>query len=220
MENILSEIGTLPYIEAYNKLSELLRSDLKLHHNDIKLILNWKEKQLITDFFNEYSYFSREDFTYLESFINLNLGHSNKDFVSDLIYFAMDFGLNLNYTEILSMIIIDEADEDCLVLGCLEYISMNIKFLYIDEIIEKLEYVINHTVYHQNEQVCAGMALYRITMKNSYLDFVQELIDYDETNLTYLNNTLKGEMYSEKYFDSSDFNTKVKRRYTDDNLKN
>lgn len=132
----------------------------------------------------------------------------------------MDFGLNLNYTEILSMIIMDEADEDCLVLGCLEYISMNIKFLYIDEIIEKLEYVINHTVYHQNEQLCAGMALYRITMKNSYLDFVQELVNYDETNLTYLNNTLKGEMYSEKYFDLSDFNTKVKRRYTDDKLNN
>lgn len=215
MQYILLEIAELPYKEAYKKLSELLREPVWFDLSHLEIITSWEEKQLITDFFDEYQYFSPDDLSYLERFINCNLDHANKDFVSDLIYFAMDFGLDLNYTKILSMLVIEKVDEDCLVLGCIEYISMNIKFLYLNEIIKKLEHVINHKVYRQNEQLCASMTLYRITMKNHYLDFVQELIDLDDTNLIYLNNTLKAEMYSENYFTIADFNKKVKRLHTD-----
>lgn len=40
MENTLSEIGKLPYIEAYKKFSELLRSDVKFDLSDLELILS------------------------------------------------------------------------------------------------------------------------------------------------------------------------------------
>jgi hypothetical protein len=88
---------------------------------------------------------------------------------------------------------------------------MNFKFLYIEQIIETLEYIINQTIYHQNEQLLASLILYRITKKINYLDFVQELIEDDDSNLIYLNNTLKSLVYNEKYFDYTEFNIKVKR---------
>lgn len=210
MENILLQINELPFVEANKKLIELCQKDISFSLSDLKLILNFKDKQLVNTFFNDYKYFSKEDFLYIEKFINDNFNHSNKDFVSDLIYFALDFGLDLDYTKLLSLLLIETEDTDCLVLACIEFISMNIKFLYIEEIIEKLELIINKTIYHQNEQLLASLTLYRLTRKSTYLDFIQELINYDESNLNYLTNVLKSEMYSEKFFDYSEFYSKIK----------
>lgn len=210
MKNNLILIDELPFEKANKELLDLLNRDTKFSLSDIDVVLNYNEKELVNIFFNEYKYFSREDLLFIEKFINENLNHVNKDFVSDLIYFALDFGLDLDYRKVLSILFIETEETDCLVLACVEYISMNLKFLYIEEIIEKLELIINKPVYHQNEQLLASLTLYRLTRKSNYLDFIQELINYDESNLNYLTNVLKSEMYNEKFFDYSEFYSKIK----------
>jgi len=210
MQNKLMLIDKLPFENANKELLGLLIEETKFSLSDIEVVLNFDEKELVNIFFNEYKFFSREDLLFIEKFINDNLDHINKDFVSDLIYFALDFGLDLDYRKVLSILLIETEETDCLVLAGIEYISMNLKFLYIEEIIEKLELVINKTVYHQNEQLLASLTLYRLTRKSNYLDFIQELINYDDSNLNYLTNVLKSKMYNEKFFDYSEFYSKIK----------
>ncbi|CAA7386634.1 hypothetical protein CHRY9393_00931 [Chryseobacterium fistulae] len=70
-----------------------------------------------------------------------------------------------------------------------------------------LEYVRNHTIYYQNEQLLASLILFRITNKNSYLSFIKKLIKLDDTNLKYFKSILKGEMYNKKYINL----TKIKK---------
>ncbi|WP_269225287.1 hypothetical protein [Flavobacterium eburneipallidum] len=205
----LTDIDKLPFDKAVRIIEENCRKNIKFSLSDIEFILNLEEKELVNIFFNEYKNFKKEDFLFIEKFINENLISENKDFISDLIYFAVDFGLDLNYEKILSFLITEKEDLDCLVLACLEYINMNIKFLYIEEIIKKLEYVIENIIYHQNEQLLASLILYRITYKSNYLDFIQELIGFDNSNLNFLNNILQTKPYDKDYFNLTDFSKKI-----------
>ncbi len=206
MNDTLINIENHTFFEANKIIRKLCEDRIKLTLDDINCILNLKETELVNSFFNEYSLFDREDFLLIERFINQNLEHADKDFVSDLIYFALDFGLDLEYKKIVSFLLIKEVDEDCLVLACLEYLSHNIKFLYIEELVKNLKYIRNTVIYHQNEQLLASLILFRVTHKSEYLNFIQELIEFDSSNLEFLNNTLKNEMYDERYFDFTSFN--------------
>lgn len=196
----LKDIDNLPFIEAYNIIQRLCEDKIKLSFEDIEFILNLNEKELVAFFFSEYSLFDQADFLQVEKFTNSHLDNENLDFVSDLIYFAVDFGLDLNYRKILQLLIIEEVDNNFIVLACLQYLNLNIKLLYIDVIIKNLEYIRDTAIYHQNEQLLASLILFRITHKIDYLSFVIELIKYDESNLEFLKNTLKEKPYNNLYF--------------------
>ncbi|AYN03971.1 hypothetical protein [Flavobacterium sp. 140616W15] len=205
----LLNINGIPFHEAVELINEICNENTKLSLSQINFILNIHEKELVNIFFDKYKYFDQEEFSLIEDFINKNLETENKNYLSDLIYFATDFGLNINYEKILSLLIVEEEDLECLVLGCLEYINMNIKFLYIEELMKKLEYIRNNILYHQNEQLLASLILLRITHKIKYLDFITELIEYDKSNLEFLKNKLKEKMYNSNYFDFSELNKKI-----------
>lgn len=205
----LLNINGISFHEAVELINEICNENTKLSLSQINFILNIDEKELVNIFFDKYKYFDQEEFSLIEDFINKNLETENKNYLSDLIYFATDFGLNINYEKILSLLIVEEEDLECLVLGCLEYINMNIKFLYIEELMKKLEYIRNNILYHQNEQLLASLILLRITHKIKYLDFITELIEYDKSNLEFLKNKLKEKMYNSDYFDFSELNKKI-----------
>ena len=198
----LESIESRSFDEAGAIISEICRNDIKLSLKEIEFILHMKEKELINIFFYEYSLFDQKDFVFVEGFINSNLDHENRDFVSDLIYIALDFALDLNYKKILSFLKTEKEDVDLIILASLEYLHKNIKLLYVEELTEGLEYVRNHAVYYQNEQLLASLILYRITYKEHYLLFIKELLESDDSNLKYLQNILKGEMYSDTYFNN------------------
>ncbi|MNY10933.1 hypothetical protein D3C86_1439340 [compost metagenome] len=196
----LQNIENLPFTEGLKILKTLCEDKIKLSNEDIEFILNLDEKELVVTFFSEYSLFDKDDFLHIEKFTNENLENDNLDFVSDLIYFAADFGLDLNYKRILELVIIEKTDNDFIVLACLQYLHLNIKLIYVDIIVKNLEHVTNNTIYHQNEQLLASLILFRITHKTNYLDFIIELIDYDNSNLEFLQNTLKDKFYDSMYF--------------------
>jgi hypothetical protein len=196
----LKNIEDLPFTEGYNIIKNLCENKIKFSCEDIEFVLNLNEKELVVTFFSEYSLFSKHDFLQIEKFTNENLESENLDFVSDLIYFATDFGLDLNYNKILELIIIDKIDNDFIVLACLQYLHANIKLLYVDIIIKNLEHITNSSIYHQNEQLLASLILFRITHKINYLDFIIELVNYDNSNLEFLKNSLKDKSYDSRYF--------------------
>ena len=200
MNDKLKDIENLNFIEAHKIILQICKDRLYLSLDDISFILNLKNKELVESFLVEYAHFHEKELLYIENFINSNLEHENKEFLSDLIYFATDFGLDINYKRILKFLIIEVEDNNFLVLASLHYLSENIKFLYIDSIIDNLIYIRDNEVYHQNEQLLASLILFRITHKPDYLVFVKELIEHDESNLEFFNNVIKDDMYDQKYF--------------------
>lgn len=204
INDTLKKIENKSFIESNEIILDICKKKVELSLEEIEFIFNLPEKELVNTFFYEYALFNQKDFLFIENLINLNLQNTNKDFVSDLIYVALDFGLDLNYRKLLSLLIIEEEDKDLLVLACLEYIHKNIKFIYFQELINSLEYVRNNTIYYQNEQLLSSLILYRITHKKKYLSFVEELIASDHSNFKFLGNILKGEMYDDNFFDLSE----------------
>lgn len=196
---LIKNLNNMPFIKAQEVIVDFCKKRIKLSTKDIELILKLENKEIINLFLCDYQLFDQKDFIFLEKFINKNLDNENKDFVSDLIYVALDFGLDLSFTKILSFLKTEE-DTDLVVLASLEYIHKNVKIIYIKELIENLEYIRNHKNYYQNAQLLASLILYRITYKSHYLSFIKELIFSDNSNLKYFENTLKTEMYNEKYF--------------------
>ncbi len=197
---LIKDLNNMPFRKAREVIVDVCKKRIKLSTKDIGLILKLEDKEIINLFLYDYQLFDQKDFIFLEEFINKNLDNENKDFVSDLIYVALDFGLDLNFTKILSFLKTEKEDTDLVVLASLEYIHKNVKIIYIKELIENLEFIRNQKNYYQNEQLLASLILYRITYKTHYLTFIKELILSDNSNLKYLENTLKSEMYNEKYF--------------------
>lgn len=200
MKKIISDLSVLPFSEANQQVINLCKEEIKLSSNEINFIFNLEEKELVETFLNEYKLFDQEDFRFIEHFINFNLENDNKDFVSDLVYFATDFGLDLNYDKIIKMVIENKGNEDCLVLSILEYLLMNFKFIYIEELLNVLIYVRDNKDYFQNEQLLSSVILYKISNQSEYLKFAKELIDSDKSNKEFFNNLMKRNIFNKKYF--------------------
>ncbi|WP_353100450.1 hypothetical protein [Myroides odoratus] len=205
----INKIDDLSWKEAYDIIHDFCYSDIKLHLNEVKQILCFKNKDLIDLFLREYILFDENDKTYVELFINDNLDHKNTAFVSDLLYFATDLSLNINYLKVLNLIKKNAKDENYIVLAAIHYIANNIKYYYVEEIVSSFKIVVNSKDYFQSEQILASISLYRITGKQSFLDFITELIDYDKENLVFLNNLLTEKSYREEYFDLTEIRSKV-----------
>lgn len=97
MNDKLKDIENLNFIEAHKIILQICKDRLYLSLDDISFILNLKNKELVESFLAEYAHFHEKELLYIENFINSNLEHENKEFLSDLIYFATDFGLDINY---------------------------------------------------------------------------------------------------------------------------
>ncbi|MDR0227782.1 MAG: hypothetical protein LBI72_01745 [Flavobacteriaceae bacterium] len=217
-DKLISRIPLLTWDEDYNLLFDFCNSDIKLELNDIKRLLNIEDKSMIDVFLQEYILFDENDKAYLELFIDDNLEHENTEYVSDLLYFATDWSLNINYLKVLNLIKNHAKDENYVVLGAINYISNNIKYYYIEEIVSSFNSVVNSSDYFQSEQVLASISLYRITRKQSFLDFVVELIDYDNSNLVFLTNLLGEKSYREEYFDLTEIRHKVFKKISSKNI--
>lgn len=206
---IVKRLNYLSWKEGYEIIHDFCYSNIKLDLNIIKEILALENKDFIDLFLREYILFDEDDKAYLEFFINLNLNNSNTEYASDLIYFANDLSLNLKYKEVLELINRYASDENYLVLAAIVYVSNNIKYYYIEDIVSSFTKVVNSKDYFQSEQILASLTLYRITRKKLYLDFIVELIDYDKENLVFLTNLLGEESYQEKYFDLTEIKSKI-----------
>ncbi|WP_430613540.1 hypothetical protein [Flavobacterium sp. JP2137] len=207
----LKSLNELGWKEGYNLIHDFCYSDIKLGLDDIKEILSVENKEFIDLFLREYILFDENDKRYLEIFINENLNNSDTEFVSDLIYFANDISLNLEYLSVLEIITKFGANENYIVLASLNYISNNVKFYYFDKIVVSFEKVINSSDYFHSEQILASLFLYRITHRIEYLDFIAELVELEIGNLDFLTNLLLDECYQEKYFNLNEVKGKIPR---------
>ncbi|WP_131327861.1 hypothetical protein [Chryseobacterium vrystaatense] len=204
MKKLILDLSMLPFSEANQQIINLCKEKIKISLEEINFILNLEEKELVETFLSEYSLFDQDDFQFTEHFTNLNLENDNTDFVSDLIYFASDFGLDLSYDKILKKVIKNKGDENCLVLSILEYLLMNFKFIYIGELFKTLIYVRDSKDYFQNEQILSSVILFKISNKSEYLNFVVELLESDKSNMEFFNNLMMRPIFNKNYFNSID----------------
>lgn len=204
MKKLILDLSMLPFSEANQQIINLCKEKIKISLEEINFILNLEEKELVETFLSEYSLFDQDDFQFIEHFTNLNLENDNTDFVSDLIYFASDFGLDLSYDKILKKVIKNKGDENCLVLSILEYLLMNFKFIYIGELFKTLIYVRDSKDYFQNEQILSSVILFKISNKSEYLNFVVELLESDKSNMEFFNNLMMRPIFNKNYFNSID----------------
>ncbi|WP_158963074.1 hypothetical protein [Myroides fluvii] len=209
----IPKIDILSWKEAYTIIHAFCYSDTKINLNEIKQMLSLKDKDLVDLFLSTYILFDDNDKAYLELFINENLDHEDTAFISDLLYFATDWSLNINYLKVLNIIEKQAKDENYVVLGAINYIANTIKYYYIEEIVRSFNRVVNTKDYFQSEQILASISLYRITAKESYLDFIAELIDHDKDNLVFLTNVLREKSYQEAYFDLSEIKVRFLNKY-------
>jgi hypothetical protein len=176
---------------------ELLKSS-ELTNEEFSSLLNSKKYNLIETFLFDYKNFNNSNFILLEDFINNNLNHSNKMFVSDLIDAAIDFNLELNYEKCLSLLTNYKGNNHYVLQSTIEYIGCNFKFSYVSQIVEKLENIIKNQKCFDSAKVYSAFYLYRITHKNQYL---KTILDYKNEHKELILNLLKREANQEKYFE-------------------
>jgi len=206
---VVQKLNHLSWKEGYDLIHTFCYTNTKVDVSLIKEIMRLENKEFIDLFLREYVLFDEEDKAYLETCINLNLSHHNTEYVSDLIYFANDLALNLDYQKVLALIHKQAGNENYLVLAAINYISNHIKYYYIQAIVGAFNEVIHSKDYFHSEQILASLSLYKITHQVAYLEVIVELIEVDKENLTFLSNVLEGEAYQQEYFDLSVVKSKI-----------
>jgi hypothetical protein len=182
----------------------------KLSKSDICEIFALQNNIIIADFLKEYQYFSRNDIKFINEYIIKNLNNQDRLFVSDLIEFAIDWDLDLPYEECLSFLNKYEEDNHYVLLVTIEYIFKNLKFSYIDSIIDSLNKIVDNPNQLQPAQVLASFVLFRITQKKEYLiNLVDLVVNYGHQELLY--NLLQETYNDQKYFDYHDFLITISR---------
>ena len=176
---------------------DLLKS-AEITNEEFSSLLNAGKYSLIENFLFEYKNFNNSNFIFLEDFINENLNHSNKMFVSDLIDAAIDFNLELNYEKCLSLLTKHNGNNHYVLQSTIEYIGCNIKFSYVSQIVEKLEFIINCKKCFDSAKVYSAFYLFRLTYKNEYLKII---IEYKNEHSELILNLLNREANQEKYFE-------------------
>lgn len=192
--------------DVYSKIEKYLDNLLdkgKLKQKVILDILHLKNYIFISDFLIKYNYFDKEDLILIHSYIIDNLDNKERLFVSDLLEFATYWNLELPYEKCLNSLDKYENDDHYVLLASIEYIFKNLKFEYIDQIVEKLIGIIENPNQIQTAQVNASFILFRITLKKEYLSNLIELV-VNNDHKTLLRNILNLEYNSQKYFDYHD----------------
>jgi len=190
------------YSEIEKYLDNLL-SKGKLKQKEILEILHLENYLFISDFLIKYIFFDKEDLTLIQNYIIANLAHKERLFVSDLLEFATYWDLELPYEKCLNLLDKYEGDDHYVLLASMDYVFKNLRFEYIDQIVDRLINVIDNSNQIQTAQVKASFILFRITLKKEYLTNLIELV-VNNDHKTLLRNILNLEYNSQKYFDYHD----------------
>jgi len=206
--------------DVYSKIEKYLDNLLdkgKLKQKVILDILHLKNYIFISDFLIKYNYFDKEDLILIHSYIIDNLDNKERLFVSDLLEFATYWNLELPYEKCLNSLDKYENDDHYVLLASIEYIFKNLKFEYIDQIVEKLIGIIENPNQIQTAQVNASFILFRITLKKEYLSNLIELV-VNNDHKTLLRNILNLEYNNQQYFDYHDLLMDFCKVRTDNSL--
>ena len=206
--------------DVYSKIEKYLDNLLdkgKLKQKVILDILHLKNYIFISDFLIKYNYFDKEDLILIHSYIIDNLDNKERLFVSDLLEFATYWNLELPYEKCLNSLDKFENNDHYVLLASIEYIFKNLKFEYIDQIVEKLIGIIENPNQIQTAQVNASFILFRITLKKEYLSNLIELV-VNNDHKTLLRNILNLEYNNQQYFDYHDLLMDFCKVRTDNSL--
>ena len=187
------------YPIATNRLRKLLAG--KFSSTAVDEMLSLDNILIISDFLSQYNRFSKEDILKIEAFINGNLNHRNKLFLSDLIAFADGYGLNIPYEKCISYLQKFKGDNTYVQLAAIDYIFNKVDLRYWDEIAENLMLILSNKECNQSVQVKAAFFLFRMTYKKQYLTDLLDLVINGDDNKLLLHNLLKHQFNSAKHFE-------------------
>ena len=204
------------YSEIEKYLDNLL-SKGKLKQKEILEILHLENYLFISDFLIKYIFFDKEDLTLIQNYIIANLAHKERLFVSDLLEFATYWDLELPYEKCLNLLDKYEGDDHYVLLASMDYVFKNLRFEYIDQIVDRLINVIDNSNQIQTAQVKASFILFRITLKKEYLTNLIELV-VNNDHKTLLRNILNLEYNNQQYFDYHDLLMDFCKVRTDNSL--
>lgn len=203
-KNIINELKNLTNEKAEKVIFKLVKKSKLITNEELNVILNSGDF-VVNIFIDNYVKLTPEQFSIIENYINKNLDHENRLFVSDLIEFSTDFGLNLNYLQVCNLILDVSENNHFVVLASVEYIYQNYKLSFISQTFAVLDQIIDNPYYYENVQCSALFALYRITGKLKYVKRIKTLLKDSKENQTYVSNKLKKLHNKEKYFRSKYF---------------
>lgn len=205
MESKIIEQLNSDYPIASKALKKILSKGM-LKSKEIKTLLLLKNNLIISDFLENYKFFTKKDLSTIELFIIENLDCKDRLFVSDLIEFAYEWNLSLPYEKCIRFLKKFSNDNTYVQLACIDYIFLNLKFQYIDEIYVALNAILQNSRCNQSNQILAAFYLFRITSKKEFLiDLLDLVINGDtENNKILLKNILKINYNGPKYFEYYD----------------
>lgn len=204
MEKQIINILNSDFPLASKELKKLL-SKGKLKTEDINTLLSSSNNLIISEFIESYNYFSRQDLSKIEGYIIDKLNCKDRLFVSDLIEFASEWNLSLPYEKCISFLKKFNGDNTYVQLATIEYISLNFKYGYIDEIYLALNAILQNSKSNQSSQVAAAFCLLRITSRKEYItDLLDLVVNGDPYNKNLLKNILERKSNNSKYFNYYD----------------
>lgn len=198
-KKLIDTLNSKNYQLALSGLKSLIVKN-RLSKNDVLTILNLNNKLIIDDFFRLQSSFSESTLLITEKFVNENLNHRNKLFVSDLIEIAIDFNLNLNYNNCIKLLDKNKGDNQYVLLSIIDYIVLNLKSNYISEILNRFEIILNNKKNSSSVRIKVVFYLYRITFNKKYLIKLSHLVKNDNYNIDLVKNILKEKLNEQKHF--------------------
>ena len=202
--NEIKTLNSEDYSVASKCLDNILKED-NLDSEDIKSLLTLNNKLIISDFIEGYGNFNQESLNIVEDFINKNLDHDDRLFVSDLIEFATIWNLSLNYKKCINFLKKYGNDEDYVLLAAIDYIFENLRISEIDEIYDSLYLILHNPESNQSAQVKAAFVLFRITGKKEFLaDLIDLVINGHADNKLLLGNILSLKHNGASYFEYFD----------------
>lgn len=199
----ISEIIKLDFIGARNEIKKNANIDSKIKDSDLKVLLTSNQNDLIICFLECYSCYNLTQLQTIETFIDANLENGDRFFVSELIDFGSEWGLNLNYDRLLKLAKSSSEEDHFVVLSVIKYISENVKTYYIERIFSTFNYILNTSSYFQNVQLAAAIGLFRISQDDHYLKIIDNWFDNNEVNKVFLKNYLDHISFSKLYFKPS-----------------
>ncbi|GAB2808399.1 hypothetical protein [Ferruginibacter profundus] len=204
MEKKLIEKLNSDYTLARKVLKTVLAKG-KMKPVEINTLLTLKNNLIISEFLESYKHFTKEDLVSIELFIVNNLDHKDRLFVSDLIEFAYEWNLSLPYEKCIAFLKKFNGDNTYVQLASIDYVFLNLKFQFIDEIYIALNAILQNPQCNQSNQVLAAFYLFRITYKKEFLiDLLDLVVNGDSDNKKLLKNILKINYNSSKYFEYYD----------------
>jgi hypothetical protein len=200
---IRSSGGNMVKSKEKNIYAQIIKKK-KLSNDDLYTILKLRDKLLVSDFFFEYKYLSQENFVVLEEYINKNLGHRNKLFVSDLIEMATDFNLHLETKKCLLILRKLKNDNHYVAIATIVYLFTNFRSSRIRDIVTSLNSILKSKEAKLVAKIFAAFYLFRITYNLKYFKKLEVYILKDNSNNELLFNLLSDEFNTKEFFAGHD----------------